>query len=120
MDERRKFLRVLFNRPAYLNHADQSWSCELLDLSLQGALVTVPNDWDKEVTKLTLSFNLTELAEDAIGITMDAEVRHTTEEHIGLHITHLDLDSASHLKRLIELNLGDDEALHRQLEQLIF
>lgn len=56
MHERRQFLRVLFDRPAYLNHGEQSWSCQLLDLSLQGALVTLPNDWDEKAHSANLKF----------------------------------------------------------------
>ena len=29
------------------------------------------------------------------------------------------IDSATHLKRMIELNVGDEELLHRELEQLL-
>ncbi|WP_220718864.1 PilZ domain-containing protein [Agarivorans litoreus] len=119
MHERRQFLRVLFDRPAYLNHGEQSWSCQLLDLSLQGALVTLPNDWDEELTQLTLTFSLSDVAVEELSITMDVEVKHTRNQQIGLRCLHIDIESASHLKRLIELNLGDDDLLHRELEHLV-
>ncbi len=32
---------------------------------------------------------------------------------------HIDIDSITHLKRLIELNLGDEALLHRELAHLI-
>ena len=35
-----------------------------------------------------------------------------------LRIEHLDIDSISHLKRLVELNVGDDELLYREIEHL--
>ncbi|WP_432454443.1 MULTISPECIES: PilZ domain-containing protein [unclassified Agarivorans] len=119
MHERRQFLRVLFDRPASLNHGEQFWSCKLLDLSLRGALVTLPQDWDEQLSQLTLSFNLTDMAVEELTITMDVEVKHLRDKQLGLRCLHLDLESASHLKRLIELNLGDDELLHRELEHLV-
>ena len=91
----------------------------MLDLSLQGALVTLPNDWDEELTQLTLSFSLSDVAIEELSITMDVEVKHLRDQQIGLKCLHLDLESASHLKRLIELNLGDDALLHRELEHLV-
>ena len=118
MDERRQFLRILFDRPAYLNHAEQAWSTTLLDLSLQGALVSTPKDWDSEITQFTLSFSLSDVAEQAIEIMMDVQLRHQNAQSLGLKITHIDIDSASHLKRLVALNLGDEELLHRELEHL--
>jgi hypothetical protein len=37
---------------------------------------------------------------------------------IRLSIDHIDIESIGHLKRLIELNVGDDELLHRDIEHL--
>ncbi|CCQ10776.1 hypothetical protein PALB_16430 [Pseudoalteromonas luteoviolacea B = ATCC 29581] len=53
-----------------------------------------------------------------IEIAMQVEVRHIEDNHLGLHCSQIDLESVTHLKRLIELNLGDDTILHRELEQL--
>ncbi|MBE0387026.1 hypothetical protein PLUTE_a2068 [Pseudoalteromonas luteoviolacea DSM 6061] len=49
---------------------------------------------------------------------MEVEIRHIEEAHLGLHCAQIDLDSVTHLKRLIELNIGDDDILHRELENL--
>ena len=40
MNERREFSRVLFSCPAVLRIEDNDYHCQLLDLSLQGALIT--------------------------------------------------------------------------------
>ncbi|OZT82227.1 pilus assembly protein PilZ, partial [Vibrio sp. 03_296] len=40
------------------------------------------------------------------------------QQTIRLKITHIDIDSISHLKRLVELNVGDDTLLHREIEHL--
>ena len=46
-------------------------------------------------------------------------VSHIKANHIGLKCHYIDIDSITHLKRLIELNLADDELLHRELAMLI-
>ncbi len=33
-------------------------------------------------------------------------------------ISHIDIESIAHLRRLVELNVGDDSLLHRDLEHL--
>jgi hypothetical protein len=37
---------------------------------------------------------------------------------VGLEITSMDLDSATNLRRLVELNLADPSLLERELSQL--
>lgn len=38
---------------------------------------------------------------------------------LGFECQHIDLDSISHLRRLVELNLGDEELLERELALLV-
>jgi hypothetical protein len=38
---------------------------------------------------------------------------------MGLQTEHIDLDSISHLRRLIELNVGDADILNRELGELV-
>ncbi|HXK57002.1 MAG TPA: PilZ domain-containing protein, partial [Gammaproteobacteria bacterium] len=37
---------------------------------------------------------------------------------LGLRCVSIDMESIGHLRRLVELNLGDAELLHRDLESL--
>ncbi|WP_105255669.1 PilZ domain-containing protein [Pseudoalteromonas sp. T1lg75] len=116
MHERRHFTRVLFHRPALVTDNQHQYHCQLLDLSLKGALISHPENFNPTPgTNLQLSFTLDETD---IDIQMNTEVAHIEELHIGLRCTLIDLDSAAHLKRLIELNVGDDKLLHRELVQL--
>jgi hypothetical protein len=52
-------------------------------------------------------------------IVMAVSVAHQGAGRIGLDCTHIDIESAQHLRRLVELNLGDDALLHRELAALI-
>jgi hypothetical protein len=49
---------------------------------------------------------------------MDVTVAHCESEHVGFHCDHIDIDSITHLRRLVELNLGDPELLERELSAL--
>ena len=50
---------------------------------------------------------------------MLASVAHIDDKTIGFTCENIDLESISHLKRLVELNLGDKALLHRELASLI-
>ncbi|WP_462158980.1 PilZ domain-containing protein [Pseudoalteromonas sp. GB56] len=116
MENRRHFTRIIFQRPALVMFNADHYGCHLLDLSLNGALVSLPAGLNPVIGQnVELIFNL---AGSDIDIKMQTQVAHVDKESLGLHCTELDLDSATHLKRLIELNVGDDKLLHRELAQL--
>ncbi|CAG9000472.1 MAG: hypothetical protein CENE_02467 [Candidatus Celerinatantimonas neptuna] len=52
-------------------------------------------------------------------ITINAAIRHKQADRLGLEFRLMDLESASKLRRVLELNLGDEQLLHRQFSQLI-
>lgn len=114
MDNRR-FHRISFHGPASVKTATSTYATELLDLSLKGALVARPADFPSETDLLELHFPL---QDSALCIVMQARVAHQTEQLLGLHCEKIDLDSISHLKRLVQLNLGDDQLLERELSEL--
>ena len=43
---------------------------------------------------------------------------HAEAGRIGFRIEHIDMDSVAHLRRLVELNLGDPDLLKRDLAAL--
>ncbi|MEC8351060.1 MAG: PilZ domain-containing protein [Pseudomonadota bacterium] len=117
MNERREFSRVLFSCPAILRIEGNDYHCQLLDLSLQGALITKSDSFLVPIhSKADLIFTL---PESTIEIKMQVELCHVEHQHAGLRCEHIDIDSITHLKRLIELNLGDEALLHRELAHLI-
>lgn len=117
MIERRRFFRVIFSTPAQLCQGERCWQVKLLDLSLQGALVEQPEDWPETVTgRFELSFAL---AGSDIEIHMEVESSHAGKNRLGLYCHHIDIDSVSHLKRLIELNVGNADMLQRELAHLL-
>lgn len=98
-----------------LNH--HSTSVRVLDLSLQGALIALPAD-----SRLTLGEHCTlklPLSEAGTHISMSAEVAYLKDQQAGLHCRYIDLDSVTHLRRLLELTLGDPALLERDLAALV-
>ncbi|WP_218997423.1 PilZ domain-containing protein [Shewanella algae] len=115
MDEKRKFSRFLFTIDAQLSCGDKIWGTHLLDLCLNGAMVEEPADFAPEGV-LELSFRL---PQSEVQLCMEAEVVHRRNGLLGLKCALIDVESISHLRRLLELNLGDASLLHRELEQFI-
>lgn len=118
MPEHRRFTRIVFSTPATIvaMASDHVWSSELIDLSLKGALVKKPPGWPHQPgEKFALSFKL--IGTD-IDIHMEVHKAHEHPESIGFACDSIDIDSASHLRRLIELNVGSEDLLHRDLEHL--
>ncbi|WP_150137757.1 PilZ domain-containing protein [Candidatus Enterovibrio escicola] len=116
MMERRKFFRIVFRVPATIRQGCISWSSRIFDLSLKGALLEVPIDWKLgNEDDYSIQFQLNE---SDIYIDMDLKLIKECGKYLRFKIDHIDIDSASHLKRLIELNVGNDVLLHRELAQL--
>ena len=117
MDERRKFTRTLFAATASINIDDKTYRTDILDLSINGALISTPDGFiGNQGQQVALSFLL---PDSDIVLSMDTILVHKEINHLGLECHHIDLDSISHLKRIIELNTGDEELLQRELAQLI-
>ncbi|MCB2426623.1 PilZ domain-containing protein [Methylophaga pinxianii] len=118
-DERRYFSRIPFTANAHIltTKGDIYLNCRVIDVSLNGLLITRPENW---LGKLTDNFNVDLLLDDAqIVIKMQAEMAHMDANSIGFHCKLIDLDSITHLKRLVELNLADEGLLHRELSALL-
>ena len=116
MKERRHFTRILFSTQVQLFSKDLVWTASLIDLSFKGALITKPDNWlAGQATELKMTF---QLPQSDITIVMDTQVVHEEAEQLGLKCLQIDIESVTHLKRLIELNLGNDSLLHREFEHL--
>ncbi len=114
-DDQRDFSRVHFEVPVTLHLGDQSWETRLTDISLHGALVQRPDHWEPvegQVYRLDVCLN------NEVTIHMDAQVAHSSEDRVGFRCDELDVDSITHLRRLVELNLGDPELVERELSAL--
>nr|WP_165857649.1 PilZ domain-containing protein [Marinobacter sp. JSM 1782161] len=113
---RRRFERILFDAPCDIYVGDNAWSSQVMDISLKGVLVRRPPDW---TSRLNDPFEITiHLNDQDTGIVMSVALRHVEDEVLGFQCQYIDLDSAAHLRRLVELNLGDPALLDRELRHL--
>ena len=114
--EKRSNTRIQFDSPANVQCGVGDWSGQVLDISLQGVLVKTPLGWKGKTGDIcTVTIKL----DGDITITMECKIAHIENDHVGLHCEHIDIDSATHLRRLVELNLGDEELLNRELAALL-
>ncbi|MCU4674929.1 PilZ domain-containing protein [Catenovulum sp. 2E275] len=121
MNERRHFTRFFFAKQAVLSHDHDDWYVDLIDLSLNGALVSypenaLPSQLNHQDT-FKLSFSLTDNAD--IEISMTVNIVHIEPSVLGLQCQQMDIESATHLRRIVELNLADQTLLQRELQHLI-
>jgi len=116
MENRRQFTRILFSIKAEVEIEENTYPVSIHDISLNGALVTAINSEKSLKGKLgTLHFLLSDGESEVI---MNIAVVHEEDNETGLQCNAIDIDSVTHLRRLIELNLGDSEQLDRELSQL--
>jgi hypothetical protein len=114
---RRHFSRIAFRAPAQLTFADRHIDVSILDLSLNGGLVLLPAGQRARIGEnCTLQMPL---GDAVTQIRMQGAVAHIEGPSLGLACRNLDLDSATHLRRLVELNLGDPQLLERELSALV-
>ncbi|WAC42974.1 PilZ domain-containing protein [Pseudomonas sp. SL4(2022)] len=114
-NERRRFQRIAFDAPTEIVQGERRWAAELHDISLKGLLIKRPNGWNGD-PNLSFEANL-HLADDT-RVKMDVVLTRTQDDLLGFVCRHIDLDSISHLRRLVELNLGNDSLLERELAAL--
>ena len=121
--ERRLHARIAFHTRAHLRTGALQREVEVLDISLKGALLRLPNGDETPTTARLESgadCQLEVLLDDTRGtIRMDVRVAHVGDGLLGVVCQLIDIDSATHLRRLVELNLGDPALLERELSALI-
>lgn len=114
--ERRHFSRIAFAGPAQLVTVDERLPVQVLDLSLKGALLLLPEGAAIEAGALCL-LDLP-LAPHEGRIAMAAQLAHVNGDRAGLLCLGIDIESITHLRRVIELNLGDAALAERDLKAL--
>lgn len=111
-NDKRHFHRIFYNSDVSLHGESQSLPCKLVDISLKGCLLRFDAPWTAPLEELyTLELKLS----DEISINMQLSISHVIGNDAGFKCEHIDIDSISQLRRLVELNLGDSDMLERDL-----
>ncbi|WP_159655807.1 PilZ domain-containing protein [Vibrio atypicus] len=116
MIERRRFSRIVYRTQTVLRQGINTVNATISDLSLHGLLI----DCDQSALltqdeQVNVEFSL---SGSDVTIQLVGNIVGINNNMIRLSIDHIDIESIGHLKRLIELNVGDDELLHRDIEHL--
>lgn len=99
--ERRKHFRLNFKCNSTLESDNSDWSCIVRDISISGAKIFRPENWEGEIDEV---FRLVITPEGLHPISMSVKVRYINYEFIGFEWNQIDLDSYNTLKRIIDLN----------------
>lgn len=113
--ERRRFQRVTFNAQTLLSQGEQVWQSALIDVSLKGLLISTPEHFNGDAAQ---PFTAQICLNEQLVLDMQVSLSHQNAHALGFVCLHIDIDSITHLRRLIELNLGDAALLERDLQAL--
>lgn len=117
MIERRRFSRIFYQVPALAQQGQKKLTTCIQDLSLHGLLLWAADEANfKSDQPLEIQFTL---PDSDITLSLTAQLVRQNGNNLHLKIQHIDIESISHLKRLVELNVGNDELLHRDMRQLV-
>ncbi len=113
--ERRRDKRIPFHAELLMQSGDVEWTCNLLDISLNGMLVEPPrnlkiNPNNPCAVALFLS--------DDVIINARVKIKHTDDDRWGLQYINIDVESLEHLRHLLESNLKDTGLIDRGVAQL--
>ncbi|MDP2878191.1 MAG: PilZ domain-containing protein [Sulfuricella sp.] len=115
-NDKRRFSRIPFHADVQLHLGPDMHPAHLLDIALKGALVELRQPVAAlrgKACQLTLN-----LGRGGEAIVMEGVVVHQEGRHVGIECRHIDVDSLTSLRRLVELNLGDETLLDRDLSHL--
>lgn len=118
MTEHRHTHRVDFDSLVEFETSECNYICELVDISLQGALIAACSGATPDAdTPCKITIKLDDAGESKI--IMKGRIARKIENRVGIHCDSIDIDSMTHLRRLVEYNLGDVNLVNRDFETLV-
>jgi len=115
-EDRRRFSRIEFDADVRLTQEGKQYEAQLHDISLNGVLISAPRDYH---LRTDMPCTLQVVLADNVIITMQVTLVHSSSSFLGFHCTSIDMDSIIHLRRLIEIDLGEPGASERVLTELL-
>ncbi|TNF36681.1 MAG: PilZ domain-containing protein [Gammaproteobacteria bacterium] len=114
-EDQRQHHRINYDTPAIISQGDKEWPTLVIDISVRGLLIWLPDDWDADNQQPFKA--VIPLGGNAI-IRMDLQLVRASNERAGFQCSHIDAASIEHLKQLLEWNLGDASLVERELSAL--
>jgi hypothetical protein len=121
--DKRRFERIPFDAKVNLevtNRTLEPITGVLEDISLKGALIKVaPSQPTLNVGDEGSLTIRPDQGDIELNLTVDVAYTIPARHSYGVNLISLDVESAAHLRRLVEVNLGNEESLQRELTNLI-
>jgi hypothetical protein len=114
--ERRRFTRIAFDAEAELRFGERRWAVQIRDISFKGVLLSHPPGFDAQCGDL---LSLETWLDSDVQLQLQLTLARVDTDFLGCSCSAVDLDSMTHLRRLLELNIGDESLLDRELEYLL-
>jgi predicted component of type VI protein secretion system len=111
----RHFTRISLHAPAMLSTPGEEWRTRLIDLSLTGALVELPDGW---AGRTGMYYTLRVQLANQSYFSTDVVIRQVENGRLGMAFADLDEHGRDVLRWLMEINLGDSPLLTRELSEL--
>ena len=114
-EDRRRHARVRFQANARLSSDTVYWPCQLIDVSIKGALLTRPEGWqggagDRSLLEITLG--------DGPPVEMEVNLVRVEADRVACDWDMFDVRGIMQLRRMLEHQLGDPERVAREFERL--
>ncbi|MBM4053485.1 MAG: PilZ domain-containing protein [Planctomycetes bacterium] len=113
MESKRHFSRIHFEAHTQLKHHNTTYRGELLDISLKGALLQFKENIPVKLgDECELKIHL---PSSNINLVFESKLVHIHQDHFGFKFISEDIDTITHLRRMIELNVGNHEKITDEL-----
>lgn len=117
--KQRRFTRIPFHVPAQIEFRGGKLPCALVNVSLKGALVELGTTGPVPAMGATCAVIIDLEPGGGARIRMDGDVAHQRGRLVGIRCDELDLESVQHLRRILEVNVGDEDVVLKELGELV-
>ena len=111
----RHFTRISLHAPALLSTLNEEWKTRLIDLSLTGALVELPDGW---TGRTGMHYTLRVQLANHSYFSTEVVIRQADGDRLGMAFADLDEHGRDVIRWLMEINLGDTSLLKHELSDL--
>jgi len=113
MGNKRYNKRISFHVNAAAKINNIIYKGELYDISLKGALIKIEKNVEPPIN--SRSTVILKLPNSIITLEFEAKIAHKKDHFFGFKFEGADVDSLTHLRRLLVLNTGDEEGMDKEL-----
>ena len=113
MEDKRYYKRINFHVNAAARVNNILYAGELYDISLKGALIKMNRGLEPSLSKTGTV--MLKLPNSNITLKFEARIVHQKDNFLGFKFEGADVDSITHLRRLLILNTGDEEEIDREI-----